>query len=329
MKSLIKKTFIYKFYLRWRFRRMVRERFDAELAYFSAYNMDSTPSREGEAARLVAMYHVLEKGLTMPARRLGFGQPMALSIVQKLEQFRTKYGDTTDAAYQHAVAVLREYAELHRQEGFALNAELQAALERVLAENPFEASSQIRMTPETYWSAGEKEFAAFSASRHSVRNYGEGTVPEEKIRAAVELANNAPSACNRQPCRVYCVREDAAKERLLQIQGGNRGFGHLADKVLVLTCDRRSFMLTEPFSVYVNGGIYLMNLAYALHYEQIAHCILTWVASPVLDEEAHRLLDIPAHEAIIACMTLGNLPNGEFPLASSPRKSAGETLVMR
>lgn len=59
----------------------------------------------------------------------------------------------------------------------------------------------------------------------------------EDLMQAIELAQNAPSACNRQPGRVHLVENDLLKHKILDIQGGNRGFGHMADKVLIVTVE--------------------------------------------------------------------------------------------
>ncbi len=291
---------------------------------FQTWNMDASISSVGEAARLAAMYHVVEKGLTMPGRRLGFGQAAVSNLARRVIGFRKMYGENC-SEYKHAVAVLAEYYKLHEQEQVELLRSTKEALEECL--NGVVPSAQPRMTPEAYWGANKSDFAAFSTSRHSVRHYGKGSVPLEDIEAAVALANNAPSACNRQPCKVYCVQESGKMAKLLQIQGGNRGFGHLADKVLVLTCNRRAFMPNEPLSVYVNGGIYLMNLAYSLHYYKIAHCILTWVPTPENDILAHELLGIDMAEAVIALLTCGVLP-ADFMHALSPKKKVNETFSL-
>lgn len=326
MKEFLRKTRIFKVYVKQRVRWIVRAIFRHEAKLFVRYGMDTAKSKSGELARLTAMYHVIEKGLTMPSRRLGFGQPAVLSVLRKMDELREMGGDKSDE-YVHAAAVLTEYYELHRRESYELEQDVQRELEVMMAREKVPASSQSSSNPESYWSATYADFAAFSNSRHSVRHYGEASVPMETIRAAIKLANNAPSACNRQPCRVYCLSNKDKIAEFLKIQGGNRGFGHLADKVLILTSTRKSFMLGDPFAVYVNGGIYLMNLSYALHYHRVAHCILGW--SPLVNDERYvrQELGIDEFEAIICAFTLGSLPDGEFALALSPRKDVDETLI--
>lgn len=325
IKRLIRETILFRFYVKWRIRQKTRAVFANELKAFRVQNMDAAASKKGEEARIAGMYHVIEKGLTMPDRRLGFGQLSVVTLAKKIAEFRALYG-TDNAVCRHAESVLAEYLVLHETENYALEPSVKSALDEVFQKRNVAPASQLRMTAERFWSENRSDFAKFSSSRHCVRSYGKGSVSIEDIKAAVELANNAPSACNRQPCKVYSLSDSKKMSKLLEIQGGNRGFGHLADKLLVLTCDRRTFMHMDPMSVYVNGGIYLMNLSYALHFYKIACCILAWAPTPKNDKLTHRMLGIDKAEAIIALLSCGVLPD-EFMLASSPRKSADETFA--
>lgn len=326
IKRYIGSTGLFRLYVKCRIKQITRSVFAHELKAFQAHNMDAAVSKKGDEGRLAAMYHVIEKGLTMPGRRLGFGQLTVITLAKKISEFRERYGENNEVC-RYAESVLVEYYELHEREGYVLPPSVLSVLTELLKKRDVVASSQMRMTADQFWSANRSDFATFSASRHCVRSYGKGVVRIEDIKAAVSLANNAPSACNRQPCKVYLVSNPDKMAKLLEMQGGNRGFGHLADKLLVLTCDRRSFMNREAMSVYVNGGIYLMNLTYALHYYKVACCILAWSPTPETDLLTHRMLGIEESEAIIALFSCGVLPD-EFMLASSPRKSADETFAV-
>ena len=79
----------------------------------------------------------------------------------------------------------------------------------------------------------------------------------------------------------------------------------------------------ERNDAYTNGGIFVMNLCYALHYHGIAHCILHWSVSPESDRAAHELLGIPSSEAIVQVLACG-IPPEDFDVASSPRRDAEE-----
>ena len=326
--KILKSTTLFKLYTKFRIKQIISRLFTHESHAFTRSCMDSNPSKNGENARLVAMYHVIEKGLTMPDRRLGFGQPMVLSIINKMSELKNLFGCKAKTnEYLHSVAVLTEYYQLHKQNNFKLEPQVLSKLETMITEEGIQASSQLSSTAESYWRFISADFEKFSNSRHSVRHYGKQPISIDNIKAAIKLANNAPSACNRQPCRVYCISNKEKCSEILRLQGGNRGFGHLADKVLILTSDRSLFMYKEPFAAYVNGGIYLMNLSYSLHFHKIAHCILAWNPEPFKEKLLRNMLPIKESEAIICALSCGSLPDDEFLLASSPRKNDSQTFI--
>ena len=61
-------------------------------------------------------------------------------------------------------------------------------------------------------------FAQLALARRSVRDFADVPVPDDALREAVRLAQLSPSACNRQPCRVYAVTESARMAELLEFK---------------------------------------------------------------------------------------------------------------
>jgi nitroreductase len=273
---------------------------------------------EAARAAIVMGYHVLEKGLTMPRRRMGFGKGAALHLANLVEEYERRFG-TGDGQVRHAVAVLRAYRELHRDWP-----EPMPRLDAFLAERgDVAAAVEPHVRREAFFAAKNAPFPAFAASRHMVRHFA-GAAKREALEEAIRLAATAPSSCNRQPVRVHVVENRAQMERLLAMQGGTRGFGGDAGHVLLVTAERSTVRWGwERNDMWVNGGIFAMNLCYALHWEGIAHCLLHWSVPPGADREAHRLLGIPEREGIVALVACG-MPPEEFDVAASPRRGVEE-----
>ena len=272
-------------------------------------------------AEIVMGYHVIEKGLTMPRRRLGFGKGAVVHLVNLISSFEKCFG-RDDPQVRHAVGVLRAYRELHRESPDAMP-RLDAFL---AAHSDIPAADEPHVTRGEFFAAKDAPFPRFAASRHVCRHFA-GPVPRETIESAVELALTAPSACNRQHARVHVVDDPALRDRLFAAQGGTRGFGVDADKVIVVTSDLSAIRWGwERHDCYVNGGIFVMNLCYALHYFGVAHCILHWSVSPEVDRAAHEFLGIPANEAIVQVIACG-MPPEEFDVAASPRLAVSDVLT--
>ena len=316
------------------------------MANAGALHLDRTAAARAE---IVMGYHVLEKGLTMPRRRLGFGKGAVVHLINLIETFERKFESTlanpplpspsspltspnqtltgpnstlSDPQVRHAVGVLRAYRELHRdwpEPMPRLDAFLAAHADVPPAYEPHVRRSD-------FFAAKDAPFPQFAASRHVCRHFA-GSVPRETIKSAVALALTAPSACNRQHARVHVVDDPALRDRLFAAQGGTRGFGQDADKVLMVTADLSSVRWGwERHDCYVNGGIFVMNLCYALHYFGVAHCILHWSVSPEVDRAVHEFLGIPSNEAIVQVIACG-MPPEEFDVAASPRLAVSDVLT--
>ena len=98
--------------LRGRVKREARQAFRYDVRQFLAQAGALHLDRKSAAcAEIVMGYHVLEKGLTMPHRRLGFGKGAVVHLIRLIESFERRFGGDPQVA--HAVGVLRAYRELH------------------------------------------------------------------------------------------------------------------------------------------------------------------------------------------------------------------------
>ena len=116
----------------------------------------------------------------------------------------------------------------------------------------------------------------FLTSRRSVRQFDGRPVAEEVLQKAVRIAQQAPSVCNRQSARVFASNKREKMDEMLQFQNGNRGFGDRLGAVIVIASDMRAFTsLGERNQCWVDGGIFAMSMALALHSLQVEHACST------------------------------------------------------
>lgn len=286
-------------------------------------------SKSRMMANIIYQYHVVEKGLAMPNRRWNFGHPKILLLIMDCHRFIDRYGKDNDEL-RCAVGVLRTYLDQHTVNGVEVQdhvaVQIRALCNRVPDAEPVHQKS---MTNEEYFAAVNSPFIDFAPSRASVRNYASVPVPIGEILKAVDIAKSAPSACNRQSTRVYIVQERAKIDRLLAYQNGNKGFGHLADKLLILTAEIASFRgAAERSFGWMDCGIFAMNLMYALHYLRIGCCPLNAGISPSAEKNVRELLEIPPEEVVCLFMTCGYVPD-RVALTRSERKRTEEIARLR
>lgn len=303
-------------------KRHVKRLFAKDCARYIAHSCAfRAQTKEALLSRVIMAYHVVEKGLTMPNRRFAFGKEVVMRLIALVDKFVERFS-ADEPQVRHAIGVVKTYYCLHRDAGFNFDedAEYWNTINVFLTRfADIEPSVQPHMTREEFYKDKEKPFPAFAIARHTLRNYSNRPVPIERIHKAVELASSAPSACNRQYWKVYCVSNREIGQKILDLQKGNRGFGHLADKVIIVTVSLEAVDPNERNDAFTNGGMYLMNLCYALFYYEVAHCVLNWSRSPEEDAQLRRLVTIPDSELVVALLSCGETPD-EFDVAASPRR---------
>jgi nitroreductase len=267
--------------------------------------------------------HILEKGLTMPEKRLGFGQTRLATVAQRLLLSRN-YAGVLEA--ETAVGIIKEYDRLHKQQQYALPEKLQSLVDDVCALYP-EVSNlqQINKSREEFFSESHKAFSDFSESRRSIRNFSK-VASDQQINDSFRLALNAPAACNRQLYKCHIFNDKLDVEEILSHQNGNRGFGHLVPQLCVLTVDLRLMGKNEQNDIYFNAGLFAMNLCYSFHFNKVGSCMLNWAASPRRDKLLRKVANIPKEESIAVIIAFG-IPSDQIEIARSDKKKLEDLII--
>jgi nitroreductase len=293
------------------------------MKYSASKGLTDPVKLEGQ---IIMYYHMIEKGLTMPNIRLGFGRPKILNLINYCREYAAKY-DKDNNQLLHAVGVILEYRDFHYKMDFELDSDLLQAIDRIQYIFPgIQKTSQKSINRDDYYKYVNSDFQLFSNSRHSVRDFSpKESVPLKTVLKALELARNTPSACNRQTWRSYVITDKNKIEAILNSQGGSRGFGHLTDKLIVITAELGVFSgARERNQAFVDGGIYLMNLLYALHYYKVATCTLNCSVDSKMDAQFRKLCETKPSEVYISMIACG-VASESFKYAVSKRSDLSET----
>ena len=267
--------------------------------------------------------HIIEKGLTMPERRLGFGLPRLANIAN--EVLKNSHQENLSEV-RVAVGIIKDYKKVHNENFHKLPKQITDLIDSVEIMYPsLEIIEQFKLSKEEYFSSKNDHFFNFASSRKSIRNFS-GKASDEQVQKAIELALKVPSACNRQTVKCHIFSDKGKVQEILSYQNGNRGFGHLIPQLCVLTVDLRLIGENEQNDIYFNGGLFAMNLCYAFHYYEIASCMLNWAAPPRRDKKLRKVLNIPKHESITVLIGFG-IPSNIIDVARSDKKGSSETIV--
>ncbi len=275
--------------------------------------------------KIIKEYHVVEKGLTMPETRFGFGKVLLIGLSKDCITYIKRYGKNEEQLI-HAIEVILEYENFHKLHGFKLDDDVLKAINdlKQYAEG-VSFCAQIETSKDDFFKYAESSFVDFSNSRSSVRNYTEQDISIETMNEVLDIARNTPSACNRQCSRTYVYTNKDQIKTILEAQGGNRGFGHLANKIIIITAEVGVFTgVQERNEAFIDGGMYAMNLLYALHYKHIAGCILNCSHDINKDRKLRKLCNIKESEVFIAMISCG-IPPENFKIATSKRYDLSRT----
>lgn len=268
--------------------------------------------------------HIVEKGLTMPQMKFGYGYDMIHRLIGHCNRYLDRGYDLPQLQLDQAVGVLSEYVDIHKKSNFEIDKVIAHKIETLTSKvRSNEDGAQLSFDAESYFKDTESSFDRFSSSRHSLRHL-KGSVSTQQIIKAVDLAKNAPSSCNRQPSRVYIVEHEEKIKQILEQQQGHRGFGHLADKLLVVTAEIGIYnSVVERNSAYIDGGMFGMNLLYSLHYHRIGACTLNCYFTTHTEQKVRDILGMPQSEVAIFILILGGVPK-EFKVACSKRSKVDD-----
>lgn len=264
-------------------------------------------------ARLLFYFHKIEKGLSMPPPRRLFGQTVVPVVMDVIKEWETGGCDPDSPVYRGAISSLEAYSQRMKD----LNIDLSGVLPEI---KPFLAQRSSCTAPggdtPLLLTADEIKNATCLAEleklyrvRRSFRNYSDQTVEFTAIEKAIKLAQLSPSVCNRQSSKVYVVSDKQTISEALAYQNGNKGFGHMASHLLIVTSDLRSFAdATERNQPFVDGGLFSMSLVYALQAQGIVSCCLNWCLPAPRDKAFHKYSRIPDYERIIMFIVIGYPP---------------------
>jgi len=273
-------------------------------------------NEKSDLAHLLVAGHVLEKGITMPERRMGFGYERVRSLIQSCLKAIGDYSNN-HIEIQCTLKDLEQYLQIHQKANYQLPNDITTGIENLLQYKTIDTQPCYETTKEEYFKK-TNDFFDFAHQRHSVRWYSEESIDKETLMKAIELAQTAPSACNRQSSRVYIVETEEKKEKILQLQNGNRGFGYLADIILLITSDMKCWNYQHRTSAYLDAGLFTMNLLYALHYYHICACTLNAHLSVIKRSKLREVVGYSKSEIPIVFISIGN-PSSHFSITGSQR----------
>ena len=266
---------------------------------------------------LLQLSHRLEKGLLIANPRPLWGWEKAYRINELIKQSKNA-GFSTETANAVLSAFLESKLKSIFQED-RTKARLFLDETHYCTVNYIKQGGVQKIVKSKFAEQEQALVDKLFTTRHSCREFSETRIPNEIIIKAVELANRCPSACNRQPYRVYALEPLLLEGRLgkkLQYKG---------DRTIIISGDIRAYAMSEILDWIVSPTIFAAYLTLSLHSLGVGSCVVRkdLVRSSEYNRIIRELTGMDKSEQIILEMIIGYYKD-EFVVPVSNRASADE-----
>lgn len=269
--------------------------------------------------------HVIEKGMSMRSPKKGYGQAKVELLIHRLLKYYKLYGEKDKSFLFYPLSTIAQYIKYTTSAGVNIS-HLEKLFNELLEicqleNNSLKIESGIKnITKEEIINCIQSaNYEKLVKSRHSIRYFTKDIPDLNLIKKALELAQQTPSACNRQGWMVHVFLGHKNLE-LLNWQSGANGFSNEIQMSILITANMKAFLSHEPNQAYIDGGLYAMNLLYAIHAQGLGTIPLSCGFYQKKLDILHSNFEVPENEVPIMIIGVGCLLDN-FNIAVSSRKS--------
>lgn len=282
----------------------IKHSFYNDRVLFSKNWIESEENDTKRGYNIILLVHSLEKGMTSKEPRC-FGFEKIKTIVDKLEKYNKS---NIDFAYILGVNCLRSYCEFYENNGWNDRDEY------IYTKDLLKKYQDIKTIPvgshEIYLNEfiedSKIDYNKFLKSRHSVRNFKSEQISDDDFLKAVSITLNTPTACNRQMCKIYYIKDKEKRDKAIKFGNGLTNFQLENTNLIIVTYDISSFcFLGDRNQGWFNAGLVSMNFVNSLHSLGIGSCFIQFGNEYDSEKELKELLNISSSEKIAVIIAAG------------------------
>lgn len=267
--------------------------------------------------------HRLEKGLIMQPRRDIFGKAFigetvdAFVLAVKQNALQESEGNWFNDVLSKYFEVVAPDPKIDEEKN---------KYEKICQENKILTQNQsipycyddIKKTDITF-----TQLEVLFKQRRSVRWYRDKPVELHLINKAVDIATQAPSACNRQPFKFHTVMNKEKVKKVADCAMGTVGFSHNLQTIIAVVGDLSSYPAErDRHVIYIDGSLVTMQLMLALETLGLSTCAINWPDIEVREQLLDSLLNLDKHERTIMLLAVGYAdPQGGIPFSQKKNSS--------
>jgi nitroreductase len=259
----------------------------------------------------------LEKGLIMQPRRATFGAKYIAETVAAFGR-ATRSGQHDAGELQWANDVLVAYFDCVRLDQEPYRSARAAFLD--ITNRPAPVQTQSKPYPKRDSRRSSIQFSDFAdlcRQRRSTRWYRPDAVPAGLIRQAIDVAVQAPSACNRQPYQVVALLGAQEAQTVCGYAMGTTGFSHQVPALLVIVGDLSKLPFArDRHLIYIDSALMAMQLMLALETVGLSTCPINWPDIESRERRIAKHLKLGGHQRVIMLMAVGYAQaDGQIPFS--------------
>lgn len=305
--------------------------FDREFEFVLKGRVEALSSRYVHShsnSNLRRCIHRLEKGLFHRDRRPKFGDSVLAELTRELPAL-SSFGPIDAEERRWALETLRSYRDFSRNSD-----EVDKCISTISAMTPFyepsDANGEISFAeaggviatsvPDRF-----SQLAVLFRERESVRFF-DGRAPDRALlETAVDIAKEAPSACNRQPFHLHLLQNTDDIRYVGGLAPGTSGFLENIPTLGVLVGHASAFRFArDRHLIYVDGGLFLGHLLPAITALGMSSCVLNWTPDYIKDRKVIDYLDLDASKTVVCLLAIGYRDPTASPI--STKKSSDNLL---
>lgn len=247
---------------------------------------------------LLQLSHRLEKGLLIKNPKPLWGWEKAYRITYLLQGNKDNFSSITANAVLSNFLATKEKS-IYKEDRIAWKEFINNTHFKPV--NNYSAGGIIKVEKTEFNSEETQTIERLFSSRHSCREFSNKAISNEEIAKAVQMALRCPSACNRQPFRVYVIPPSMI-EKLI-----GKNLQYKSDKILVITGDIRAFAASEFLDWFISPSIFAGYLTLSLHALGIGCCVLRkdLVRSTPYNLAIKKITRMSDSERIVLEMSIG------------------------
>jgi hypothetical protein len=264
-------------------------------------------------AKIVSLYHVVEKGLSLEHPRTGFGMPRIEMLVRCISIYSRRVPESGwNIHVVSAIWVLDEYLRFNQKRNLSI-----PLLETFLSKHSDFLGSNVskggtkKIDIDAITCAEPPSFDSVVAFRSSIRHFGTEKLEISSVDSAIALSQNSPSTCNRQSTRILRTSDRESIEKVLLLQKGANGFSEGITCLLIVCTDLACYQGDgDRHSGIIDASLFGMTLIHSLTRFRIASIPLNWSKSYSEDIKLRKLINIPNSYNVLFLIGLGSFKEG-------------------